>query len=222
MKKLISFILVVLIATPAFSQFETHRKRSRYSHDDTEQYWGLRLGLNIASLSSETPELDMDSRTGIAFGAVYGRQLSNTTPIWLEAGVFISEKGGKTHWIGQSDKSKKVTTRLTYLEVPVVCKYSFNVADDLYVQPFLGGFLSMGFAGKTKDYGINRNDEERSAHSSYDYFNRFDGGLRLGCGAEYKMLYAEMGFDFGLADMGKDDIETTHTRNFFINVGVNF
>ena len=226
MKKVISFILVALIATPAFSQFDNHRKGSHYNHQDTEQYFGARLGLNIASLSSETSELDMDSRTGIAFGGVYGRQLSNTAPIWLEGGLYISFKGGKTSWPSRVENDPnfyKVTTRLTYLQVPIVCKYSFNVADEFYVQPFLGGFFALGIGGKTKDYGLNRDDAmNRFSHSSYDYFNRFDGGLRLGCGAEYKMLYAEMGFDFGLADVGKDDIETTHTRNFFINVGVNF
>lgn len=217
MKKIITLILGVLIAMPSFAQYETNRQRSRFNHDDTEQYWGFRLGLNIASLSSEYALHDMDSRTGIAVGAIYGHQLANNMPLWIEGGLFVSEKGGKTRWEG-----RKVTSRLTYLQVPVVCKYSFNVADDLFVQPFLGGYLALGLGGKTKNYGITLEDEDRGAHSSYNYFERFDGGLRLGCGAEYKMVYAELGFDFGLANIDKNDIESTHTRNFFINVGVNF
>jgi len=209
MKKIILFTLIALLATPSFAQFETSRNRSRYNHDDTERYYGLRLGLNIASLSSDVADMDMDSRAGLAFGAVYGFQLANSTPIWLEAGAFYSEKGGES-------KYNNVKTRLTYLQVPVVCKYSFDIADDFYIQPFLGGYVAVGFAGKTKDY----NKHESS--SSYNYVNRLDGGLRIGCGVEYQMIYAEAGFDFGLANISKDDFQSVRNRCFFINVGVNF
>lgn len=220
-RRLFIALLALIIAMPTMAQFETHRKRSRYNNNDTERYWGIRLGLNIASLSSETADYDMDSRSGLAFGGVYGLQLANDTPLWLETGFFYSEKGGKTHWDGG-----KVSTRLSYFQAPVVVKYSFDVADDLYVQPFLGGYLALGIGGKTKEYGqydnVTHTYAGRDSYSSFDRFNRFDGGLRIGCGAEYKMVYAELGFDFGLANIAKGDFDTTHTRNFFINVGVNF
>lgn len=211
MKKILTLLLAVAIAMPTFAQFGTKNKRNRFSHSNTEQYYGLRLGLNVASLSSDDAHIDSDSRSGLAFGFIYGLQLANSTPLWLETGLMYSEKGGKIKFEGD-----KVTTRLTYLQVPVEVKYSFDVYDDFYIQPFLGGYLALGIAGKIKDYG------ERESNSSYDTFNRFDGGLRIGCGVEYQMLYAELGFDFGLADISKDDFDSTHTRNFFINVGVNF
>ena len=209
MKKIIVFTLIALLATPSFAQFETSRQRSRYNHTDTEHYYGLRLGLNISSLSSDVADMDMDGRAGLTFGGVYGFQLANSTPIWLEVGAFYSEKGGES-------KYSNIKTRLTYLQAPIVCKYSFDVADDFYIQPFLGGYLAVGFAGKTKNY------TEREAQSSYDLVNRLDGGLRIGCGAEYQMVYAELGFDFGLANISKDDFQSVRNRCFFVNVGVNF
>lgn len=209
MKKIIVFAIIALLTTPSFAQFESSRQRSRYNHNDTEHYYGLRLGLNIASLSSDVADMDMDGRAGLAFGAVYGFQLANSTPIWLEVGAFYSEKGGES-------KYSNIKTRLTYLQAPIVCKYSFDVADDFYIQPFLGGYLAVGFAGKTKNY------TEREAQSSYNLVNRLDGGLRIGCGAEYQMVYAELGFDFGLANISKDDFQSVRNRCFFVNVGVNF
>ena len=95
-------------------------------------------------------------------------------------------------------------------------KYSLDLIDDLYIQPFLGGYMALGVGGKMKYYG-----EQRST-SSYDAVDRFDGGLRIGCGLEYDMLYAEAGFDFGIANIGDSDFDGVHTRSFFINVGVNF
>ena len=86
------------------------------------------------------------------------------------------------------------------------------------IQPYAGGYLAIGTDGEIKNFNT------RTAFSSYDdgYFNRFDGGLRLGCGLEYDMVYAELGFDFGLTNISKSDFESTHTRNLFINIGVNF
>lgn len=211
MKKLLLTILTITIVMPAFAQYETQRQRSRYNHRGAEQYYGLRLGLNISSVSNDDIEADLDARTGLSVGGVYGLQLTDTTPLWLEAGLFYSEKGGKTNASGY-----KLSTRLSYLQVPITVKYSFDVYDDLYIQPFLGGYLAYGIGGKTKDYGI------RQSYSSFNDINRFDGGLRLGCGAEYQMLYAELGFDIGLANISKDDFSTSRTCNFFINVGVNF
>lgn len=217
MKKIITLLMALVIAMPTLAQHGLSGKRNRFNHNNTEQYYGLRLGLNIASLSSDNAEFDSDSRTGIAFGAVYGLQLANSTPLWLEAGLLYSEKGG------ESSDGEKVKCRLSYLQVPLVIKYSFDVLDDMYIDPFLGGYLALGVGGKTKEYGTRANNfDDRRSYSSYDNFNRFDGGLRIGCGIEYQMMYAEIGFDFGLADISKDDFETTHTRNFFINVGVNF
>ncbi len=219
MKKLITLLLAAALVVPASAQLQ---KRNRFNHNNVEQYYGLRLGLNIASMSSDLSNFDTDSRTGLAFGAVYGLQLANNTPLWLEFGAMYSEKGGENTSFVTTDKDtnkevmQKVTMRLSYLEVPVVVKYAFDVADDFYVQPFLGGYLAMGIGGKTKYYN------DRTSDSSFDNFNRFDGGLRVGCGAEYQMVYAEVGFDFGLANISDDDFNSTRTRNFFINVGVNF
>lgn len=217
MKKIMTLLLVVALSLPVCAQYDSNRKRSRYNHNDTERYYGLRLGLNIATLSSDAAMYDMNSRTGLAFGFVYGFQLANAAPIWLETGLLYSEKGGESKWLDPTtNKDQKVTCSLNYLQLPVVCKYAFEVADDFFLQPFFGGYLSLGIAGKIKEY------DTKESYSSYDSFGRFDGGLRVGCGVEYQMVYLEMGFDFGLANINKDDFDTAHTQNFFITAGVNF
>ena len=85
--------------------------------------------------------IDMNSYGGWTFGGVYGLQLANSTPLWLEAGLLYSEKGGKNNespyeeLIGNTKKERfqKKTTRLIYLQAPVVIKYAFDVADDFYI-----------------------------------------------------------------------------------------
>ena len=85
----------------------------------------------------------------------------------------------------------------------------------------MGGYLSCGVAGKIKDFA------NREAYSSYDsdvdqHFRRFDGGLRLGCGVGFDMLYLEASYDIGLANVGNDDFDDTRTGSFNLTFGVNF
>lgn len=211
MRKILLLILTVALATPTFAQFETNRGRSRYNHDDTESYYGLRLGLNVSMLSSNIAQYDMDAYAGLAFGAIYGLQLANSAPVWLETGLFFSQKGGKSDY-----NNEEVKCRMNFLQVPLVCKYTVEAADDLFLAPFVGGYVACGVGGKTKNYAT------RSSVSSFSDVNRWDAGLRIGCGLEYQMVYGEFGFDFGLANLSKDDFQTVRTRNLFVNVGVNF
>lgn len=211
MKRIITLIMVIAFTIPSFAQFETNRGRSRYNRDDTERYYGLRLGMNVASTSSESNAFDTNPRTGLVIGFAYGMQLSKHHPLWLEASLLYSEKGGKTHQDGD-----KVTYRLGYLQLPIVAKYGINMDDDLYLQPFFGGYLSVGITGKMKNYGT------RESESVFDNMKRFDGGLRAGCGLEYKMMYVEVGYDLGIANIAKDEFDNTKTRCFFVNLGINF
>ena len=206
MKKLMTMILAAMLSLPVFSQYGPV-----YDQNTPEHYFGLRLGLNTASVNSGDVAMDYTTRAGLSLGFICGIQLSSTTPVWLETGFSYSEKGGN-----MSERHSNIKMRLTYLELPIVCKYSFAVGDDCFVLPFVGGYLAMGVAGKMKDYA------NRIVYKSYDTFERFDGGLRFGCGAEYQQLYVEVGMEVGLADISKDDFASARNQNFFFNVGVNF
>lgn len=115
----------------------------------------------------------------------------------------------------------KFSYSLDYLELPIVFKYKAPLGGGVTVEPFLGGFVACGVAGKIKDY------QYREAYSSFsddyrDNFNRFDGGLRVGCGVSFDRLYLEAAYDIGLANVGKDDFDDTHTGCFNLTLGVNF
>ncbi len=203
-------MFAVLFAGQAAAQARYRTSNERYYREGRGNYYGLRVGLNLASISSDDLDYDSDIYAGLYFGGVVGLQLARQAPLWLELGLAYSEKGGIARIDGQ-----RVKYRLGYLQFPIALKYDI-ILSEFRIQPFLGGYLSTGVSGKTKDYRI------RQSYSSYDDFNRFDGGLRLGCGVEYQMIYFEIGFDFGLANIIKDDFNTAHSRCVFLNAGVNF
>ena len=165
-------------------------------------------------MNSDDHYLDGGSlRTGLNIGAVAGFQIAPYTPLYFETGLQYVEKGG----VGHNDGAK-FTYNLNYLEVPFVLKYDHRVDNLLSVQPFLGGYVAAGVSGKIKDFG------HRQAYSSFDHegFQRFDAGIKVGCGLQYSYLYAELGYDLGLTNISHDYFDTSRTGSLFATVGVNF
>ena len=177
-------------------------------------YVGLRVGLNASHVSSESPLLDGSGvKTGLNLGVAVGTQLTYRAPLFIESGLYYSQKGGKS-----DSGNGKFTYDLNYLEVPVLIKYKHFVGNQTSIQPYAGGYLAVATDGQIKNYGT------RTAFSSYDdgYFSRFDGGLKIGCGVGYNMLYLDASYDIGLANIGQDNFDDTHNGCFTINLGVNF
>jgi hypothetical protein len=49
-----------------------------------------------------------------------------------------------------------------------------------------------------------------------------DAGLRTGCGLQIDMFYAELSYDLGLANICKDDFDTSKNGALMLSLGVNF
>ena len=206
--------------TPAPPSPISNRYRSRYDgryasgFHYNDAYFGLRLGMSLASVRTADPYLDGGRvKAGLNIGAVGGFQLGRYAPLYLETGLYYHEKGGR----GRSD-GYTFTYGLNYLEVPILFKYRADITPWTSVQPFAGVYGAVGVAGHIKDFGL------REAYSSFDEagFRRWDGGLRLGLGLQWRHLYAEMAYDVGLANISHDYFDDVHTGCFTATVGVNF
>lgn len=212
---------------PPSKRAEYYSQRQRYNGNDynrrhynglaNDTYYGFRIGLGVASVHSDAAVLDgSDPKTGLSVGFVLGKQLTSAAPLYFETGLYYSEKGGRGHYDGS-----KFTYRLEYLELPLLLKYKYQATPDISVEPFAGGYLALGVGGKIKDYG------NREAYSSFDgdeksSFRRFDGGLKIGCGMSFQMLYLGVSYDVGLANVGHYDFEDTRTGCLNIDLGVTF
>ena len=224
MKRIALVILSVIMAMPIMAQrYESndYGNSRRNFFSDGSVYYGLRLGLTISTVSSDDSRLDGGSaQTGLNLGGVIGFQLSSSTPLYLETGLSYTEKGGKGDVEGN-----KFTYSLNYLELPIVAKYKYvfeDIDDRFSIQPFVGGYLAMGIEGKVRDFGKTKEDRKTYSSFSDDFFQRFDGGLRFGCGVEYSMMYLEQAYDFGLANICHIDFDSSRNSCFYINLGVNF
>ena len=225
MKRIMIAMLSLMLTLPMMAQYGRPRNygstygrssytRPTYRHNPVNSYVGFRIGGAFSTVNSDDKYLDGGTmRSGLNVGVVAGFQVAPHAPIYFETGLSYVEKGGKGSYDGS-----KFTYNLDYLEVPLLLKYDCRVDRDLSIQPFIGGYLAAGVGGKIKDFG------HRQAYSSFDddAFQRFDGGIKLGCGVQFNYLYAELGYDFGLANISRDYFDDAHTGSLFATIGINF
>lgn len=206
MKKLLLSIAAILFSASSFSQINA----GEFSVDESSVYYGVRLGLNLANLSGDGHTLG--TKTGLNLGGVIGLRLSDTTPVFLESGLYFTQRGAE---------EGKTEINLNYLEIPILIKAGFNVTDDIAVLPFIGPTLSLGISGKMKGYDENGVFDSESSFDS-DKYSRPDVGIKIGCGAEWNMIYLEAGYQFGITNVLDSEEYSQHGNALFMNLGVNF
>ena len=203
MKKILTVIVALVMAVPMSAQYY----RGGSSIDKSNLYYGARFGLTMANTSGD---IDLGTKTGMTLAGVIGMQVSSVTPLFIESGLYYTQRGGKGTYNDQ-----KWDANLNYLELPFLIKYGIKTDSDFALLPFVGPYFSYAFGGKTKIDG-----EKQSSFRNH-YFHHPDMGFKVGCGVEYNMVYLEAGFQIGVADISDTD-ESTHGNAFFVNFGVNF
>jgi hypothetical protein len=88
--------------------------------------------------------------------------------------------------------------------MPLVFGYHFNVAPNLFVSPYMGGFMSYCVVD---DNIIIRDDQ-------------FNYGLRIGCGLNFGRLTFDMAYEYGLKNFGEKHYDI-RTGTFFATIGFN-
>lgn len=116
----LSALAALAMAQPSQAQSYTHSRyynehsgRLDYGYRDSglgtgDMYYGFRIGPAFSTVNSDDPTLDgSDSQTGLTVGAVVGIPLSDEIPLYLEPGLFYTEKGGKKDIINDLGEKKK-------------------------------------------------------------------------------------------------------------------
>ena len=210
MKKIFSAIVALMLAMPSFAQFAS----GGFELDKSNIYYGARFGLALGSLSGDTEAGTMDysgMKAGITLAGVIGLRLSESAPVFLESGLYYTQRGGK---------DGSYTADLNCFEIPILVKYGIQATDKIAVLPFVGPYFAYGIAGET-EYKNEHGDKEKER--TYKHFlNHNDMGFKFGCGLEYNMLYLELAYHLGIANIADNEDFTTHARQLSINLGVNF
>ena len=198
MKKFLVSIIAALMAAPSFAQFSS----GGFELDKESLYYGVRFGGTVASLNGD---VSVGSKLGITLAGIIGLRLSSSTPVFLESGVYYTQRGAKEGNIDITHNN---------LEIPLVIKYGFKANEHIAILPFLGPYFA---------YAVSSEWKVKNGSNEIKYRpNRNNMGFKLGCGAEYNKIYAEIGYQFGVTNFLDDDDFSAHNNALLFNLGVNF
>lgn len=215
MKKIFTAIVAMVLAVPSFAQFAS----GGFELDKANIYYGARFGLALGSLSGDTKVQDGNDfidysgmKAGFTLAGIIGLRLSESAPVFLESGLYYTQRGGK---------SGSYSASLNCLEIPLLVKYGIKATDDIAILPFVGPYFAYGISG-TREY-VDQNSGKKETEKVYEKFlNHNDMGFKLGCGVEYNLLYLEVAYQIGVANIADNDNNSTHANQLSINFGVNF
>lgn len=195
-KAIIVVAMLFSAALSANAQFEDNCETTRF-------HLGIRGGLSANTLTG-----DVDGVNPLYFftgGLAFDAQIASI-PIfigwglnYLNAGYEYEIRGNKYTYNYKWDDAHS-------LHIPLVVGYHFNVAPNLFISPFIGGFAS---------YNLKDADEEWDK-------DRFNYGLRIGCGLNFGRLTFDLAYDYGLKKLWDYTDKSIHTGTFFATIGVNF
>lgn len=204
-----AFILLVLLSAGAV-------RAQRYE----KNILGVRAGVNVSTcdISIEDVRINTGSRAGFHFAVTDQILLHRSLPLYLETGIGFSSRGGRAAAEIYGD-IYNMTMRPSYLQIPVLVNYHFNIKDIVTIQPFAGLYYGLGIGGKVKV-----GDEKGDIFGDEGGLKRSDLGVRLGAGVVWKRIYFGLGYDIGCLNLVKEsDGEGTMRNNCFtISVGYNF
>lgn len=124
MKKVLLIMAAILLANAVSAQ------------NYEKNILGVRAGLNLSSysISAGGASISTDSRASFHVAVTDQILLCNKLPFYLETGLAFSSRGGKVDG---------VSFRPSYLQIPVLVNYHFNIKDIVTIQPFAGLYYGL-------------------------------------------------------------------------------
>lgn len=176
---------------------------------DAQAQLGVKGGLNIANFNDT--DASFDSRSGLMAGLTYDLGIP-MSPISIQPGVFYAQKGAKF-----SEGEVETTSKLDYIEIPVVAKFAFILDNPMltphvYFGPYLG-------------FNINAEQEISGGDNSGtvdidDGVNGTDFGVVVGAGADITKFNLGVRYSAGLSDTFDDG--SNKNGVFSVVAGINF
>ncbi len=197
----------------------------------TQPWWSVKGGVNFSNLSS--PDYSTNYFTGYKLGVSYNYPISQTIPIYIEAGLSFQQRGARDNgFLVESGDDSKFTRY--ELQVPILLGYSVPLSSDWSINPFLGLYYSVALNGKFELDGDDFDPYKeamlqtlRDAEASeQQLLHRSDFGMSVGLSAHYNRYSLGFAYDAGFLNLYTSKLRDQGYRAqsgcFTIQVGYNF
>ncbi len=206
MKKLLVFAVLASFGLVATAQEENIR-------------FGAKAGVNFASLGGDIE--DVDGKTGFHVGAVVEIPLSDKFAFAPE--LLFSTQGAKSEDsfdFGGFTFTEEETTKLNYLNIPLMAKYYVAQGLSLQAGPQIGLLLSADSELEVSGGGESESEEV----DIKDELKGVDFGLNFGAGYQLDMgLFFDARYNLGLSNINDEgEGEDFKIKNNVIQISVGY
>lgn len=174
------------------------------------------------------PGVTFSTSTSMAIGLKVGvvADLGLSDHFSIQPGIFYSMKNGKTTYdvnAGIINVSAEQTTKLNYIDIPVMALYKFDVGPGKLFAG-IGPNVGIGIGGKREFsvLGIDSSADVKFGSDS-DQVKRIDFGGNVNVGYELPMgLYLRLSYNMGFVNLSNIPAETYKNMGFGVSVGYMF
>ena len=212
MKKTVFFLILAFITVTGFAQG-----------------LGVNLSYNIANMRMlhgsglfySYDFMHKRSIKTIGFGVNYDYQVANN--LFITGGINYSTKGYIITYEGEGENGGDLeyTYKLSYLDLPIMVKYNYEINEGTFIYGKFGPSISMNLGGS-----VNNNDGSgyklvfRNGKSQD--FRSGDFGFNFGIGVLYNNFDIGMNFYSGLKNLGIENQDNFKHRMFSFSIGYRF
>ncbi len=161
------------------------------------------IGLNLTTFSSDLPTHEIDGRLGWQFGGT----VAIGDEFYLEPGIFWM----KNNWnLKESGTGVNFENDVSSLRIPVFVGWNVvgSPDDDRNFHLFAGPAAMIVTSTNSEITGMTEDD-----------FNKFIIGANIGAGISVGKIFVDVGYEWGLNNMYKDDDSNTKHRALWVNAG---
>ncbi len=196
---------------------------------------GVRGGLNLSTMNRRVAldgggylSLNENRRVkaGWNIGVVDQILLLDMTPLYIEPGLYLTNKGSG-YRLKNGDLKNIKRLGVTYLQIPVNVSYHIY-AGNFTIQPRLGVYYAVGLWARDVTVVKTDGQTDKTVVDPYDrdatLMGRSDFGMQIGLAATYmEHYYFGVEWETGFVNMSKvPSRKDTNISNFKIVFGYNF
>lgn len=212
MKKFLSIVAALLLCAGVQAQIVSSTSRSIKTQRErpSETVWLARVGMNIMNLSGGSAE-GLSSKMGYNVNFEFNKPMGEWGAYWgMNFG--LGSRGYKV------DDVKAIAHNFQYS--PFTFGWKIRVTDNIRIDPHIGVYASIDYAGKIKEDGDSMSWGDMADYDGVDY-RRYDVGMNSGVGVWYDRFNLDLCYQCGFVDV-YSDYDGIKTSNFMIRLGIAF
>ena len=233
MKRFLSFACAALCCMVMNAQLVTSRSVSTIEtpkpvvQKESKTTWMFKLGMATNNFVGDGIDDDVSAKVGYNFGFEFNRSMGKKGAYWGMDFLFGSRGYKYSESEDDWDFDYKFKTH-NFQWAPFTFGWKIDVTEKFAIDPHVGLFLSVDYAGKeTYSYGYSGNKEEEEIGIYDEEFDEdyipVDFGMKIGVGVWFnKKFNLDLTYQRGFVSTFDDEDYTVNASNFLIRLGYAF